>query len=530
MVPINALVTRAPCPACQRPVEIALERWQSLLGHVVTPDAAPGKTGSVGMLGEPIKLDSVREDPRCARCGTAIPDEAAGFAARGFTMCPGCGARIGVRPPPESLVPVLRGASLVCGEDHDQLAQTPAAAAPKAAHPVELRCATCSAPLPVDGTQRTVHCAYCGADMFLPDDVWLRLHPIAEVKPFYLCWSSRTAVVAATLRDFAWSQLRDAVVGPDGKLYTIGVDRALDKPSLWCMGLDLAVQWKHDDLPIGAHKTRIAIHANRLLVWQPGKHSALAFAMEDGAAVGSVGGEEPAGATVHHMDLDRASALCGDPDGTLLAQIGYNLVRFAGDGTGIATWPPRAGMFGMKHDKLAPLYSPQRDLRRPSFIELAKIPDRPTSLSEATRLHVAGDGTVYAMDGEAVARFDRNGHAIYRRTLPIASIASRRVCADAAGNAYALCTRPGAHPREYVLLRISPDGARVDTVATDHAHGGPLGADDDVTLATCADGTCVVLTYGGSARVIAPDGTPRYVSQTAREDDERDRKQRAERA
>jgi hypothetical protein len=355
------------------------------------------------------------------------------------------------------------------------------------------------------------------------------LHPNAEVKPFYLCWSSQGAVAAAVLRDFRWGQFRDAVVGADGNLYCLGIDRALDRPSLWCMTPELAVRWKHDDMPIGEHKTRLLIDTQRprILVWQPGKHSALAFAIDNGAAIGSVGGEEPAGATVHHLDLDRASALCADPDGTLLALIGYNLVRFSGEGTGTETWPPRPGMFGMKHEKLAPLYSAQRDLRRPDFAALAAIHDRPTSLPGLTKLHIGGDGSVYAQDQDAIARFDRSGRVIYKRTLPIASTVSRRIVADAAGNAYAIVTRPGTPPREHVLLRISPEGARVDTIATDHAHGGPLGADDDITLAVASDGTCFVFSYGGSARVIGPDGTPRYISSAAREDDERDRTQRA---
>src|SRR6185312_6676786 len=167
-------------------------------------------------------------DPRCTRCQTAIPDEAAAFTGRGFTMCTGCGAKIGMRTPPESLVPMLRGASIVCGEELDQLSHAPGPAPNAVPGSIVVRCASCSAPLPVDGTQRTVRCAYCATDVVLPDDVWLRLHPTAEVKPFYLCWSSQGAVVAAVLRDFRWGQFRDAVVGPDGNLYCIGIDRALD--------------------------------------------------------------------------------------------------------------------------------------------------------------------------------------------------------------------------------------------------------------------------------------------------------------
>jgi DNA-directed RNA polymerase subunit RPC12/RpoP len=525
-VPINALAARAVCPTCTKPVSVELAR---LVPEMVAADAELGKTRSVALLGTHAQLDSVREDPSCASCGTPVPDEAASFAARGFTMCPGCGARIAVRPPPPELAPLLRGASLIIGEDVDQIETGVASKAPNAAQPIELRCTSCHAPLAVDGTRRTVRCAYCSTDLFLPDDLWLRLHAAAQVRPFFLCWASRAAVAAATTRVFEWRQLRDAVLGPDGNLYCAGKDEHEDVPAVWCMAPDLSVRWTRAVELDG--KVQLALDSRGLIAWQPGKHSALVLSIHDGSPICTLGGEEPIGAKVHHLNLDRGNQLCVDPDGTLLALIGTNLVRFAADGTGIETWPPRAGAFGAKHDKVAPLYDASRSLRFPNYVSLDQVRDRPHTLSESARLHVARDGGVFVQRGDTLAHLDRAGAVVYKLVLPnIADdVATNRIGTDAAGNCYAVCTRPGASPHEHVLIRVSPDGKRVDLLATDHAHGGPL-ASTRTCLAVAPDGTCYLLDDSMRVRIVGPDGVARHVSQAARDEDERIMRERAKRA
>jgi DNA-directed RNA polymerase subunit RPC12/RpoP len=525
LVPINALISRALCPACNKPVEVELAR---LVPDVIAADADLGKTRSIALIGKHAQLESTREDPACASCGTPVPDEAAAFAARGFTMCPGCGARIAVRPPPRDLAPLLRGASLIVGEDLEQMATGAAGKAPNAAQPIELRCTSCHAPLKIDGTRRTVRCEYCSTDLFLPDDLWLRMHPIERRRSFYLCWTSREAVAASTARAFEWRQLRDVALGPDGNLYCAGKDDHKDVPAVWCMGPDLAVRWTRPVELDG--KLGLALHARGLIVWQPGKHSALVLSLHDGSPIGTLGGAEPAGATVHHLDLDRGNQLCADPDGTLLAVIGYHLVRFAADGTGVETWPPRAGMFGSKHEKLAPLYDASRSLRNVSYAEPDQLRDRPHALSDSALLHVAPDGGVFVLRGNALARLDRSGAVIYKLVLPnVYGEATNHIGTDAAGNCYAVCTRPGASPREHVLIRVSPDGKRVDTLATDHAHGGPL-ANSRISLAVAPDGTCFMLDDCMRVRVIAPDGSARHISQAARDEDARLMRERAKQA
>ena len=47
-------------------------------------------------------------------------------------------------------------------------------------------CLGCGAPLTVDGSSpRTLTCEFCSAASFIPDALWLRMHPSQRKKPFW---------------------------------------------------------------------------------------------------------------------------------------------------------------------------------------------------------------------------------------------------------------------------------------------------------------------------------------------------------
>ena len=49
-----------------------------------------------------------------------------------------------------------------------------------------MQCMKCHATLPVDGTKRLVECSYCTARNYLPDDLWLALHPAAKRESWFM--------------------------------------------------------------------------------------------------------------------------------------------------------------------------------------------------------------------------------------------------------------------------------------------------------------------------------------------------------
>ena len=447
-VPINGCVTTATCPSCKRAVAVAHEHWTMVLGNLVQADAPLGKTASVSTFMDEadITLDHGREDPKCTGCGAAFPDDVAHLAPLGSATCAACGKRTSIRPPPAELAPLVRGAELVIGEDLD-------------------------------------------AD-----------HPVATVQRFYLAWPSAAAVAEAKRASFGWGTLYGAQVGADGELYAFGVGGG--GWTVWCMGADTRVRWLTQHVESVSHLSDATIALDptgRVLVWSGRQHSLEVFSSHDGASLGRLGGKQPVGALARTLDVGKLSALAVDRDGTLIALIGDHLCRFARDGSPLELWPPRSGLFGTKHEKLLPLYERDGSLKETEAVDPERVASRPHALASSSRLAVGWDGLYYVARDGWVAKLDRDGKIVYRTN--VGSDVAGKVGADATGRAYVVARTD----RQRSLLRISPDGKRVDTLQTDDAHGGALSRDDD-TLCVGADGTTYHLHAASVLRVIAPDG------------------------
>ena len=77
------------------------------------------------------------------------------------------------------------------------------------------------------------------------------------------------------------------------------------------------------------------------------------------------------------------------------------------------------------------------------------------------------------------------------------------------------------------VFLASPDGRDIRLSIDGSAVGTPVGEDSD--LVVLPDGTTMIFNYGGVARIFAPDGTARFISEKAREDDADRARKRAER-
>jgi len=52
--------------------------------------------------------------------------------------------------------------------------------------PVAYSCPQCAGSLMIDGTDRLVKCSYCETRVYLPDDLWLRLHPAKKKSRWFI--------------------------------------------------------------------------------------------------------------------------------------------------------------------------------------------------------------------------------------------------------------------------------------------------------------------------------------------------------
>jgi hypothetical protein len=529
-VPVNAFAERVTCGSCQNAIALDTPRWLQLLESPIAelPELGADQGGNIRSLtgGESYDMMYGRQAPRCGGCKTTVADDALEFASRGWFACGGCGKRTSIRSAPPALAAI--GAIAVVGEDLAQVNAAASAPAPQtatSAQPIVMYCPSCRAPLSIDGSTRLVKCTYCSTDVYLPDDLWQRLHPTATVARWYV-WLRDVDVAAAKRARFHWDALSDVIADAHGNLYCAGEDGETDRFAVWCMGRDLAIRWVRDGLDYHRSESGITLDpGGRLLVWARGKHSATLLSAADGSVLGKLGGKQPEDATAHHFDLDDADAIEFDVDGTILALLNEHFVRFAPDGQPLPTWRPH-GLFGGK-EKMRPIYAPGHQRIPVEGVRAEDVGHYPHALDNYSHLCIGRDGRLYVNFSEWAACFDRTGRRQYRVKLPLDGQRGGRIAVDGAGRLYVVGYTQG-DPQTRKVVRVSQDGGRVDVVATDRRAGGAVGSEE--LLVVAEDGTLLLFASYRRCRIIDPSGRLVHQTDDSRKTDAEEDEQAARRA
>ncbi len=187
-VPLNAPLERSHCAACLRDFPVPGEIFRRLLVRFddLYPNGEPSALAAIAGL--QVHVTSAASAPSCEKCGTAFDLAGVARDALHTFHCTACGdAAVGFPPPPwlQALVPT---ATYVAVTDASALpGATAAAPARDASHPVVLPCPQCGAPLHITSdSARTLPCEYCKTDVYLPDDLWRRLHPMKTMAPWFV--------------------------------------------------------------------------------------------------------------------------------------------------------------------------------------------------------------------------------------------------------------------------------------------------------------------------------------------------------
>lgn len=129
-----------------------------------------------------------RASPACPECGLAVDEELVSTGADHAFECGQCGARLETYPAPDWLKEIDPAFTQVCfglradapdGSHPMQSADEP--------EPVAMSCPKCGAGLELTGRdQRTTQCQFCQARVYIPDPLWLILHPAPTMRPWYV--------------------------------------------------------------------------------------------------------------------------------------------------------------------------------------------------------------------------------------------------------------------------------------------------------------------------------------------------------
>jgi hypothetical protein len=194
-IPVNGPRPRVKCPECQEILELKGRlRWAEVLNYqnptvdvfTATRGHEPGQ-GDYGAWA-PVKLNSRRVWPSCPECDHAFaPDETmAALDGGGALSCPACSASLSIDPAPAILTGPFPATRWLVGADALQEGDGPRVSTAFGGKPVAMACMSCGGGLRVDGSSRLVTCAYCEVPNYLPDDLWLALHPAPKRERWYV--------------------------------------------------------------------------------------------------------------------------------------------------------------------------------------------------------------------------------------------------------------------------------------------------------------------------------------------------------
>lgn len=185
---VQGLSEVSVCGSCQHSIALSDEQWLEWFGAGEVMEALQfdeGEGRSVTSIGGEMKSSHAygHRMPRCQSCKTDVPtDQFSAMAAVGGWDC-SCGKRIQVRhatPLAQKIMPSARW--LV----HEGQVGADGAEPQSASEPILFACMSCGGSLTVDGTARMITCQFCQGSNYLPDGLWLRLHPKQTVQTFFL--------------------------------------------------------------------------------------------------------------------------------------------------------------------------------------------------------------------------------------------------------------------------------------------------------------------------------------------------------
>lgn len=200
-IPLDGPLRQAHCNMCQSDVPVRAGLWQSVL-----EDA---EKRYETLLGGAVHGDKVRHHgvemtyelrvtvPACEQCGVAFPNEAVSQVGELQFCCTGCGDPASTHPMPDWLrqrvpaaVQVVRTDVVAPSAGDGAVAVQPTEEAPQ---PLVMACPQCAGSLSIGvESERLYSCQFCGSDVYLPDAVWRRLHPVKKVREFFVGFAGPT--------------------------------------------------------------------------------------------------------------------------------------------------------------------------------------------------------------------------------------------------------------------------------------------------------------------------------------------------
>jgi DNA-directed RNA polymerase subunit RPC12/RpoP len=198
-IPLEGPDRKATCPHCQTVDDIPQKTWADILFRVdealARMQGGQRRSETVGAMGggRTVRFTIQQGRPRCHACQAELAEDGRSVGREGPVPCQGCGA--------ESFGAPIKGR--ITGQSTAKWIwrkSRPGAAGgarvdvnQEAPRPVVFQCPKCAGGLEATAkSERVMRCRYCEAEVFIPDELWRRLHPVRKAEPFWVRFEGPT--------------------------------------------------------------------------------------------------------------------------------------------------------------------------------------------------------------------------------------------------------------------------------------------------------------------------------------------------
>lgn len=512
---LNAVTNDFTCPACNKNNYFSDEDWQNLLDDAVKEgpglNDGEGQPSTIMRGAYTYQLMYGKQQPRCGKCKTKIDvNKLEEYSAKSNYSCPKCSNEIFIRRTNDILQKEFSGIKFLVGEDDDMLKVNPVKGKlPSSAKPVLFTCPSCAGNLEIDGTDRMVSCKYCDSQIYLPDDLWLRLHPVKEVSRWYMVIDENALPAKGTMPE--WYYLSDVLSDREGNTYFATADDGEGDFIVWSIDKELNTRWIKKGLKFSHERTGMCISDDgNLFLFNENRNSILKLSSKDGSVIKKIGGDSTGGI----KSFKGIKRLVSCPDGTLLAIINHVFVRFDEDGNRLNLWESKKfGLFSAGiGDEI-----PQNDSEWAPYVkDVGSIPKKLNG--DFTYMNVGIDGYLYILDRSSsdgeLAKYEQSGTKVWSKYIPL-NYKECRPCQDLNGNIYIIGSNDKGDTR---ILSYNTSDDRFREIIKDLSEGSFLEEEDNISV--LPDGTILAIKFYNRLKVFSPQLEMIYRSEQSREDDE----------
>jgi DNA-directed RNA polymerase subunit RPC12/RpoP len=217
-VQVNGPFTTLSCSSCFRDVHIPAETLTGFFNDFEEDypglDEGQGSGGTLMGGGGTFEYGYWRLEPRCSECKQTLDLPEGDAAAE--VACPKCGKKYFAYPIPEPFKEFTPSARMCYSADPlpgSPEAEKAAVVNTEAIKPVVMTCPQCGGALSITtASDRISACEYCKAEVYIPDPVWNRLHPVKTAEEWFINFEGKTKKQLEAERRIADQQAEKAAL------------------------------------------------------------------------------------------------------------------------------------------------------------------------------------------------------------------------------------------------------------------------------------------------------------------------------